>query len=103
MAVSVPFAAPTPVQSTTGSAGAEGQRYGVQIARDAAFADDVRDFVATEPSLTIARPGPGSHYLRVRAVDAAGNAGPWSDSQRIDVPIDYTPLLFLLLLTVLLL
>ena len=84
-------------------AGAEGQRYGVQIARDAAFADDVRDFVATEPSLTIARPGPGSHYLRVRAVDAAGNAGPWSDSQRIDVPIDYTPLLFLLLLTVLLL
>lgn len=84
-------------------AGAEGQRYQVQLARDAAFAADVRDFAAAEPSLAIARPGPGSHYLRVRAMDAAGNAGPWSDTQRIDVPIDYTPLLLLLLLTLVLL
>lgn len=84
-------------------AGAEGQRYRVQLARDAAFADDVRELAAAEPSLTIPRPGPGSHYLRVRAVDQAGNAGPWSDIQRIDVPVDYTPLLLLLLFAVVLL
>jgi hypothetical protein len=84
-------------------AGVEGQRYRVQFARDAAFADDVRELAVAEPSLSIARPGPGSHYLRVRAVDAAGNAGPWSDSQRIDIPFDYTPLLLLLLFTILVL
>lgn len=77
--------------------GIDGGRYQVQMARDAAFTSDVRDYATTEPSLRLPRPPSGEHFVRVRDVDAAGHAGPWSDPQRLEIPVDFTPLLFLLL------
>lgn len=83
--------------------GSDGQSFEVQVARDAAFTSGRRDFEARSPELRLPRPAPGEHFVRVRDVDAAGNAGPWSDPQRIEVPFDYRPLLLLLFLGVLLL
>ena len=75
-------------------AGASGLRYQVQFAEDADFNSVLIDRTTEEPRLTIARPTSRTYYLRVRAIDATGYAGPYGQTQRIDVPPgSYWPLL----------
>ena len=44
----------------------------------------------TSPSVRLALNGPGAHSVRVRAVDRAGHASPWSSPREIVVPRDNT-------------
>ena len=77
-----------------------GQRFRLQLARDAAFSDPLQDKEGlTEPGLKLPRPDPGEYFLRVQATDADGFVGPWTAPQRFEVPDD-TPwyLMFLLVL-----
>lgn len=77
----------------------EAARYGVQIARDAAFADLVAAQDAVEGNAWTPAPQlpPGEYFWRVRSVRADGagaDAGPWGDAQRFTlrpVPSDPTP------------
>jgi hypothetical protein len=39
-----------------------------------------------ESEVTVPRPEPGVYFLRVRALDADGVAGPYGPVQQIDVP-----------------
>jgi hypothetical protein len=92
-----PPPAPPPAQPQTDSeglrlrwpagAGTEGQRWQVQLARDAAFsAPLLLDQTVTEPQVLLRDPPAGSHFLRVRTIDADGFVGPFGQTQRIEVP-----------------
>lgn len=63
-----------------------GMSYQLQLAADQDFARPIGQWDASEPQLSLDRPGPGSYYLRLRSVDAHGQAGPWGGTQQIDVP-----------------
>lgn len=67
-------------------AGLPGQRYQVQMARDADFAQPTLDQTVAQPSLQIPKPGHGTWYLRVRTLDNDGYAGPWSPAQKVKLP-----------------
>lgn len=77
----------------------EAARYGVQFARDAAFADLVVAQDAVEGNAWTPAPQlpPGEYFWRVRSVRADGagaDAGPWGDAQRFTlrpVPSDPMP------------
>ncbi|MBI4754865.1 MAG: FecR domain-containing protein [Betaproteobacteria bacterium] len=82
--------------------GEPGQSFDLQLARDSGFGDVVASMHTTEPHATLARPDPGSYYLRIRAIDADGFTAPFSPPQRIEVPRPPFPwwvlLVYLLLL-----
>ncbi len=81
------------------SAGLPGQQYEFQLAKDAQFENVIVDQRVSEPQLTIARPESGFHYLRVRTVDVDGYIGPYSPTQRVDIPpASYWPLGALMIL-----
>lgn len=84
------------------TAGEEGQRYELQLARDAAFTELLQQQSTALPEATLPLPPAGRYLVRVRAVDADGFAGPWGAAQQIEVPYSRWWLLFpavLLLLT----
>lgn len=59
----------------------------VELAKAEDFSGaDVKRFSTNEPQLTIAKPGPGTHYLRARSFNAAGAASPWGQTQVIEQP-----------------
>lgn len=81
------------------SAGLPGQQYQFQLAEDSQFETVMIDRRVSEPQLTIPRPESGFYYLRMRTIDIDGYAGPYSPTQRIEVPpAHYGPLLFLTIL-----
>lgn len=63
--------------------GGEGQRYQVQVARDAEFRQIAIDEVVDQPWIEADRVGRGRWYLRVRLIDADGYEGHFSESQAI--------------------
>ncbi|MBI5258257.1 MAG: FecR domain-containing protein [Burkholderiales bacterium] len=83
------------------AAGEPGHRYELQLARDSAFTELVQQQQTDRPETTLALPPPGQYHLRVRSVDAEGMAGPWGNTQQIEVPGSrwwlVLPLLLLLL------
>jgi hypothetical protein len=64
----------------------EGTRWQVQLARDAAFTQMVSDETVAEPQLLLRDPPSGAYFLRVKTIDADGFAGPFGQTQQIDVP-----------------
>lgn len=57
------------------------------MARDAAFALPlVRDETVAEPQLLLRDPEPGTYHVRVKTIDADGFAGPFGQTQQVDVP-----------------
>ena len=68
------------------SAGLPGQQYQFQLAKDLQFETVIVDRRVSEQQLTISRPESGFLYLRMRTIDADGYVGPYSPTQRIDVP-----------------
>jgi hypothetical protein len=68
------------------ASGPAGTRWQVQLARDAGFAQMVRDETLAEPQLLLRDPPSGSYFLRVKTIDADGFAGPFGQTQQIDVP-----------------
>lgn len=80
---------------------AAGQQVQVQLARDAGFAAPLLAQTGAIDRVHLADPEPGSYFVRIRALDPDGFAGPWSAPQQVDVPRSKAwfgvPLLFLLL------
>ncbi len=68
-------------------AGEPGQRFDVQLARDAAFTQIVSEHRTDVARLDMPRPGVGRFYVRVRARDADGFVGPWSAAQHFDLTV----------------
>jgi hypothetical protein len=64
-----------------------GERYRLQVARDAAFSRPVADTVLDGGQLTIARPASGSHYARLQVIAADGVADPFGATQQFEVPV----------------
>jgi hypothetical protein len=67
------------------TAGRPGDRYHVQLARDAAFASPLVETTVVEPTLATPRPAPGPYAVRVALVDADGLEGPFGPAQAFDV------------------
>ncbi|MGH8666807.1 MAG: FecR domain-containing protein [Burkholderiales bacterium] len=63
-----------------------GQRFLFQLARDPQFAQIVHETQLDAPAFTTPRPEPGTYYMRVQATDADGFVGPFTATQRFDVP-----------------
>jgi len=61
-------------------------RYELQWAQDEAFSQGVQNHASEQASISLPRPGPGSYFLRVRCVDVHGQAGPYGQTQRIELP-----------------
>jgi hypothetical protein len=68
------------------SAGAPGETSEFQLAADRDFARVLVNRTLAESEITAPRPEPGVYFLRVRALDADGVAGPYGPIQQIDVP-----------------
>ena len=79
-----------------------GQRFLFQMARDGKFEKIDTERKLDQPTITLDRPRAGAYYIRVQATDADGFVGPFTSTQRIDVPEPPpSPWLFLLLLPLL--
>ncbi len=67
------------------AAGLPGDRYRVQLARDAVFTSPIADTVVGEPALATPRPEPGRYGVRVSIVNAEGTEGPFGPVQSFDI------------------
>lgn len=71
--------------------GEPGQSFLFQFARDANFTDLIAERQLSEATTSIARPAPDTYYMRVRATDADGFVGPFTEPQSIKVPYSLPP------------
>jgi hypothetical protein len=80
--------------------GEPGQTFLFQFASDPQFTEVITEQQLDQPSTTLARPGGGPNHMRVRATDPDGFVGPFTQTQKIDVPPPpppwWLPLLILL-------
>ena len=67
------------------TAGRSGDRYHVQLARDATFGSPLIETTVTEPQLSTPKPAPGPYLVRVALVDADGLEGPFGPPQAFEV------------------
>lgn len=65
---------------------APGQRFRIQIARGADFAQPLIDREVEQPQLSLDRPGGGRWYVRVQTIDDDGYAAPFGPAQQIRLP-----------------
>lgn len=77
--------------------GEAGQTFDFELAEDDGFAQVRVARRLEQPSLTLEQPAPGTYFMRVRATDPDGFVGPFSATQRFEVPLPWWPLLLLLL------
>ncbi|MCK7492440.1 MAG: hypothetical protein MZW92_13215 [Comamonadaceae bacterium] len=73
------------------------QRFEFQLARDETFAAPIEVRSLTEPRTALERPAAGTYSMRVRAIDPDGFVGPYTATQRVEVPARPWWLLLLLL------
>lgn len=66
--------------------GLPGQRFELQVARDAGFERLVTATTLAVTEFELPLPAPGRYFVRLRALDADGFVGPWSAAQYFDVP-----------------
>lgn len=78
-------------------------RYQVQLDRDGSFAVPVLDLQADQARLPLQALAPGRHWVRIRAIDAAGQSSPWSATEHFDMPAPAWPRALWLLLPLVLL
>ncbi len=67
------------------AAGLSGDRYRVQLARDAAFETPLVDTRVEAPTLSTGRPRPGRYGVRIAIVNAEGTEGAFGPVQAFDV------------------
>lgn len=70
-------------------AGEKDQRFQLQVATDADFAELVSDQILQSHSWHMEEEINQVHYLRVRVIESDGFAGPWGALQRLYPPQDY--------------
>lgn len=63
-----------------------GQRFEFELARDDRFALLVESRRLDEPRIRLPRPSAGMYFMRVRATDSDGFVGPYTATQRFEVP-----------------
>jgi hypothetical protein len=73
-------------------AGEPGQKYHLQVARNAAFEPIWRDEKLDVPTVELQRPAGGELFARIRVLDADGFTGPFGSLQRLQVPPQYPQL-----------
>ncbi len=73
-------------------AGAPGQKYRVQLARNDRFDPLLKDVTLDAPSIELLRPSGGTLFMRVQVLDTDGFAGPFGSTQRVDIPPQYPEL-----------
>lgn len=73
-----------------------GLRYQLQWSTQADFGDAPAPREVDGDSLLLERPAPGRYYLRLRGLDTHGQAGPWGETQRLELPDRRWPWLLLL-------
>jgi hypothetical protein len=73
------------------SIGAPGETSQVQLASDREFSQVIVDRTLAESAVTLPRPDPGTYFVRVRALDDEGVAGPFGPTQSIVVPAPPPP------------
>jgi hypothetical protein len=62
-------------------------RYELEWAKTEAFdGADVQRLTTDKPEVAMAKPSAGKYFLRARGFNAAGIAGPWGQTQMIEVP-----------------
>ncbi|MFG6430894.1 FecR domain-containing protein [Roseateles sp. LYH14W] len=62
-------------------------RYELEWAKAATFdGPDLQRIATDKPEVVMAKPSWGKYFLRARAFNAAGAAGPWGQTQMIEVP-----------------
>lgn len=65
--------------------GEPGQRYQLQVSASAEFGELLFDQVTDQTSAALPRPAPGDYYMRIKAIDADGFAGPYGRAERFTV------------------
>ncbi|GAC1523847.1 MAG: hypothetical protein NVS3B11_24410 [Collimonas sp.] len=75
-----------------------GQTFLVEIGRDAGFSALLLTQTTTTPEINVPRPASGTYFIRIKATDSDGYAGPFSPSQKVYIGSrwvsgDGTPLL----------
>lgn len=68
-----------------------GQKFRYQVSSDPQFATLAVDTVTAEPTAKFAKPAPGTHYLRLKSIDADGFEGPFGAAQKFVIPEPPTP------------
>lgn len=76
--------------------GRPGQRFEYQFGRDIAFESLLASGATTVPEVSLARPGSGIHYIRVRSIDPDGFVSEWSGAHKVDLGFGFPWPLFVL-------
>jgi hypothetical protein len=63
-----------------------GQTFEFELARDERFEHGVTTRKLDVPTAVLERPEPGTYFMRVRATDPDGFVGPYTATQRFEVP-----------------
>ncbi len=84
-------------------AGAEGQSFHFQLARDEEFNDLLHDKHTMALQATVPLPDSGDYYLRIKTIESDGFEGPWGPHQIVEIPYDIPFWLLLLWLPLLIL
>ncbi|MBI3156471.1 MAG: FecR domain-containing protein [Burkholderiales bacterium] len=66
--------------------GLPGQRYELQVARDAAFSELLLERRSEQPEAVLEWDQPGDFFVRVRATEADGFVGPWGAGRSFEWP-----------------
>ncbi|OYU76511.1 MAG: hypothetical protein CFE45_31525 [Burkholderiales bacterium PBB5] len=67
-------------------AGAPGQTFEFQVARDTGFKQLVLERKLTQPGIELPQPGTGRFHVRLRTIDPDGFVGPYTTPQYFDIP-----------------
>ena len=81
--------------------GEPGQRFEIEFAADREFTRMIHSAASNVPEWTVAKPGPDTYWIRVRAIDPDGFIGPWTAGQSVIVPASFPWWMLLLPLLVL--
>lgn len=72
-------------------------RYQVQLAGEPSFQELALDRESAQPIVVFTKPSTGTYFMRVRTLPMDGPPGPWGKPQKIELPPNYWPLLWMLL------
>jgi hypothetical protein len=83
-------------------AGEAGQKFQIQLARDAAFQNVVSDTLLSDSQFSMAQPEGGTYFMRIKAIDSDGFAGAFGQVQQVEVPSSFPGWAFILIIPFLL-
>jgi len=76
--------------------GETGQVFDFELAKDADFKTVIETRRLDQARVALPKPGPGTYFMRVRPTDPDGFVGPYSATQRFDIPMPWWLLLVFL-------